>query len=173
MTSNFQTTTLIAGALLLLILFVSAGYFQMLPLENDAGDNTASEELADNYERWQENRPAAFRYVVERTCACAPEFLAPYVASEESGTRLAEFIVEIESADGSFLGAPPQAMWVEDLFAAITTAIEGESGVQVEVRYDTSYGYPRELALIASDPSATLRYEVRDFEVLQHRTTTE
>ena len=47
----FQVTTLIAGALLLLILFVSAGYFFWLLPGDDAEPPSA---MARHYARWQE-----------------------------------------------------------------------------------------------------------------------
>ena len=69
----YQLTTFLALVLLLLILFISAAYFFMIPAPEGAaeqGDLLA--EVAAKRSTWESAQPASFRYVVDRDCYCDP-----------------------------------------------------------------------------------------------------
>lgn len=167
---SFQSTTLIAVAMLLLILFVSAGYMILLP---GAGESTASNQLSADLQRsrdlWERTRPASIRYVVNRSCFCSLEVSAPYVATEERGLKRAAFRAEIESSAGAFLAEPSHPAWIDTIFDEIAAAIASENKPTIEVRYDSHYGYPVAATIRQPMPDAYITYEIQDFEVLEYR----
>lgn len=167
---SFQSTTLIAGVVLLLILFVSVGYF--FQISGIAEDDSASKklvELRSHADIWQNNSPRSFRYVVERLCTCSVVVTAPYIATEERGNRSATFNVAVESGDGEFLDSPPEPVWVTDIFDKIEAAIELHGETTVDVSYDDTYGYPTRVDIRHLRPETNMNYLIRDFEVLEHR----
>ena len=104
----YQLTTFLALVLLLLILFISAAYFFVIPTpEETPGNGDALAEVTANRGTWAAQRPASFRYVVDRDCYCDPAFVEPYIATEERGSKSAAFVIEIESASGDFISSPP------------------------------------------------------------------
>jgi hypothetical protein len=116
---------------------------------------------------WSASRPRSYRYVVDRTCSCTRAILAPYVASEQRGSRTAEFPFPVDSETGEVLTSPSSPVWIDDVFALIEQAVLDEDAVIVE--YDVYYGFPK-LVDIGRDPAdASIRYELRDFEVLEYR----
>ena len=166
----YQITTFLALVLLLLILFVSAAYFFVIPGPDRSGhDGDALAEVAANRSTWESIRPAAFRYVVDRDCYCERSYVEPYVATEDRGSRSAAFDVEIESASGEFISAPPGAVWIDDLFDLIEQSIREEK--HVEVRYDREFGFPDSIVVHPDPPppDSLYRVEVRDFEILEYR----
>lgn len=164
------TTTLIAVAMLLLILFVSAGYILTISATDEAPVASAARtSWEENRARWDASAPQSFRYVVERMCFCRAEYTTPYVATEEHGQRRAEFRVEIERSDGTFTATPDQPMWIADIFEQIGTAIESTDYEKVEVSYDPRYGYPLAVELQSRYADGHTQFFVRDFEVLEHR----
>ena len=166
----FQSTTLIAVAMLLLILFVSAGYMMLIPTDQDRGAGTsAAADLQRNRELWEQNKPRSFRYTVDRSCFCSAEITTPYVATEERGLRRAAFRTEVESSIGEFLDAPEQPIWIDDIFAEIGEAVASDLDPAIDVRYDPDYGYPLVADIRYPMPDAYFKYEVEDFEVLEYR----
>jgi len=165
----YQPTTLIAGVLLLLILFVSVGYFFLIPPPDEQPQqSTIINELQESRLAWENSRPLSYRYVVERSCYCSQEYVTPYIATAEQGRKTAEFLISVESATGEFLSQPPEPVWISDIFGELTKAIESESRPVVEVVYDSRYGYPASVNIQYPQPDAGMRYEIRDFEVLEH-----
>jgi hypothetical protein len=168
--SVYLPTTLIAGVLLLLILFVSGGYFFLIPPPDEQPQqSTIINELQESRLTWENSRPLSYRYVVERSCYCSQEYLTPYIATEEHGRKTAEFLVSVESGTGEFLSEPPQPAWISDIFGELAKAIESEARPVVEVVYDSHYGYPASVNIQYPQPDAGMRYEIRDFEVLEHQ----
>ena len=166
---EYQSTTLIAVVLLLLILFVSAGYFFLIPQPGEPPQQTAmSGKLQESQLTWENNRPLSYRYVVQRSCYCSLEYLTPYIVTEERGRKTAAFLVSVESDSGEFLNSPPEPAWISDIFGELTNAIESEAGPVVDVIYDRRYGYPASATIQYPQPDAGMRYEIRDFEVLEH-----
>jgi hypothetical protein len=79
----YQSTTLIAGVFLLLILFISVGYFFLIPPPDEPPQvSTLVSELQENQRAWEDSRPLSYRYVVERSCYCSREYVTPYIATE-------------------------------------------------------------------------------------------
>jgi len=167
---TYQPTTFLAVVLLLLILFVSAAYFVFIPQPDSAQRSGAMlAELRTNQDTWENSRPVSYRYVVHRSCHCGPVDITPYIATEERGLKSAEFRTEVESGSGDFLSAPPQPVWVSDIFNTLIEAMESDAGPVIEVSYDERYGYPVLADIQYPQPDAYMRYEIRDFEILEHR----
>jgi hypothetical protein len=166
----YQLTTFLALVLLLLILFISAAYFFFIPAADDStdrGDMLAV--LAEKRTLWETQRPASFRYVVDRDCYCERTYVEPYVASEEHGMKSAAFTIEIESATGEFISTPPGPAWIDDLFDLIEQSVGDEKFVDVE--YDRAFGFPVSILVRPepAPPDSVYKVEVRDFEVLEYR----
>lgn len=166
----YQLTTFLALVLLLLILFISAAYFFVIPSPEEApGHGDAVAEVTAKRSTWAAQRPASFRYVVDRDCYCDPAFVEPYVATEERGSKSAAFVIEIESASGDFISSPPDPVWIDNLFDLIERSLLDE--MVVEVEYDKDLGHPVSI-LVHPDPpppDSVYRVEVRDFEIIEYR----
>ena len=157
---TFQPTTLIAGALLLLILFVSAGYFFWL-IPGGASDDV---DPVDRHEaRWTDSKPLAYRYVVRRSCDCPRDVLEPYVVTVSNGRTSFAFPIPVESMDGGFIDVPPAPESIADIFAAIRGAAADRA--DVSAGYDRQLGFP--VAVTIRDGGNTRGWEIRDFEVLK------
>ena len=166
----YQITTFLALVLLLLILFVSAAYFFVIPGPDRSGhDGDALAEVAANRSTWESIRPAAFRYVVDRDCYCDRTYVEPYVATEEPGGRSAAFTIEIETPGGEFIAVPPDPVWMDDLFDLVEQSVREEK--HVEVAYDKEFGFPNSILVHPAprQPDSVYRVEVRDFETLEYR----
>ena len=166
----YQITTFLAVVLLLLILFVSAAYFFVIPSPDRSPDEgNVLVELEAKRVTWNSERPASFRYVVDRDCYCDAAYVEPYSATEENDGRYAVFAIEIESATGEFISSPPDPVWIDDLFNVIEQSVCEKK--HVDVRYDKELGYP--VSIVArpdpAPPDSVYRVEVRDFEILEYR----
>ncbi|MDX1515985.1 MAG: DUF6174 domain-containing protein [Woeseiaceae bacterium] len=163
----FQPTTLIAGVLLLLIVFVTAGYvFFLSPPGQPPVAGDALSLLDAQRAKWQRERPIAFRYVVERHCFCLELYVQPYVVTEDDDLRNAAFAIPFESTDGSMHEAPPEPVFIDDVFDAIETAIA--DGTPVDVRYDRQWGFPADTTIGSLAADAGYQYLVRDFDVTRY-----
>lgn len=168
--SPYQTTTLIAVALLLLILFASAGYVLMLP---DSGGNAArsasSASLESNLALWQSRRPNAFEYVVERSCFCAPDYTRPYRVRERAGQRDTTYASPLSTRDVVDTGPPPEPVGIDELFALLAEAIPQAD--EVSAVYDPAFGFPTRITIDWSYAMADeeQRFSIRDFEVIEYR----
>ena len=143
----YQLTTFLALVLLLLILFISAAYFFFIPApdeSSDDGDRLAV--LAQRRAAWEAERPASFRYVVDRDCYCERTYVEPYV-----------------------IAAPPGPVWIDDLFDLIEQSLREEKSVDVE--YHRDLGFPVSIVVHPqpAPPDSVFRVEVRDFEILEYR----
>jgi len=139
---GFQPTSLIAGVLLLLVLFVSVGYFFFL-----AGSGLSPEReslLAQLHERrgeWQTRRPPAFRYEIERECECPLDYIEPFTVIE-------------------YRDDPGNQPWIDEYFMQLEESIR--SGGDVTVRFDPRFSYPNDFRI------ANEQTYIRDFEVLEY-----
>ena len=166
----YQITTFLAVVLLLLILFVSAAYFFMIPApDTPAQGRDILAEVAAKRRLWESMRPASFRYVVDRDCYCERAYTEPYVATEDQGGRSAIFNIEIESASGEFISTPPGPVWIDDLFDLVEQSARDEK--RVEVEYDKDLGLPLSVVVQPdpAPPDSVYRVEVRDFEIVEYR----
>ena len=137
-TTGFQSTSLITGALLLLILFVSVGYFFFLHQPGLSPDQqSALAELHERRAEWEDERPPAFRYEVDRPA----DYVKPFTVVED-------------------LDRPENRAWLDEFFALIEkTMLAGEP---VSVSYDARFGYPSDFTIANEDTI------VRDFEVIRY-----
>lgn len=138
----FQPTSLIAGVLLLLILFVSAGYFFFLYQAGLSPEQeSALTELRDRRAEWEDERPLAFRYVIQRQCECPLDYTEPFTVVE-------------------YLDEADNRAWIDEFFTLLEdTMLAGEP---VSVSYDARFGYPNDFTIGNEETF------VRDFEVLQY-----
>lgn len=139
---GFQHSTLIAGVMLLVILFISVGYMFFLHQPGLSPEQEAAlAELQTRRAEWELERPPAFRYVVERQCECPLDYIEPFTVVE-------------------YLDDPDNIAWIDGFFANIEAAmIDGQT---VAVRYDARFGYPDDFRIGEEDTF------VRDFEVLEY-----
>lgn len=165
---TYYATTLLAVVLLLLILFISAAYVLFLPVPDPlAMQKEVLADLQAGRDKWSASRPHSYRYVVERTCSCTRAILEPYVAAEESDYKTAVFPYPIESETGELLTSPASPVWIDDLYTTIEQSVL--SGDEVIVEYDASYGFPFRVDIKRVAADTDIRYELRDFEVLEYR----
>ncbi len=140
--SSFQPTLLIAGVLLVLILFITGGYFFFL---NQPGLSVEQEaalaELSERRAEWESERPPAFRYEVERQCECPLDYTEPFTVVE-------------------YLDEPDNQAWIEGFFDRIEMTLR--AGEPVSVSYDARFGFPNDFTIANEDTF------VRDFEVLRY-----
>lgn len=168
--NNSLTTTLIAVALLLLILFVSVGSLTLLPeAEEPLQDPDLVSELLQNLQMWEDSRPLSYRYVVHRRCSCARADTTPFVATEERGRKTARYLVSLESSSGEFLSEPPNPAWIGDIFDELIRAVEEDSRPLIEVAFDNRYHFPVSVNIQYTSAATSVLYEIRDFEVLEYR----
>ena len=168
--SGFQIATPIAAVILLLILFVSAGYFVVATISDLPPDNSeVLAQLRKNRDLWAREKPAGFRYVVDRDCDCADDVNRPYTVTEIGGDRQAEYPITVEAATGEQLMAPVDPVWLEDLFQRIIDADAGE--LVVSARFDAALGFPSQVVIRRSGEAGEIveEYEIRDFEIIYHQ----
>ena len=140
--TGFQATSLIAVVLSMLLVFVSLGYFFFLADPRlSTEQEEAIAELQLRQSEWQEKRPPAFRYEVERECECPLDYTEPF--------KVVEYLDEGENYS-----------WIDESFVLLRSALLG--GLVVDVRYDPRYSYPNDYHV--SDEQTY----VRDFEVLRY-----
>lgn len=168
--TGYQATTLLAVVLLLLILFVSAGF--LLVLEKPAataGRGALEAEFERHAELWASRRPRAFRYVVERSCFCAPEYRQPYRVHEEGDIRDVSFASPLAPESREYRGRPPDPELIGDLFRLVRRALAEADAV--EVSYDPGFGFPSSVTIDWSFELADEEqyFSVRDFEVFEYR----
>ena len=131
--TKYQVTSLIAVVLLLLIVFVSVGYFFFLARPDQfAAQNELSRAFADATALWQERRPAAYRYVVDRQCNCPPEVDRAYVVTVDRDGRRAAFSIPVESSAGLLLDRPENPVWLETVVDDIARALESGDEITTE-----------------------------------------
>ena len=162
---SFQSTSLIAAVVLLLIMFVSGAYFFIVP--TTGVDPRTEKDLAlldENRSLWQQQKPESFTYVVERRCACSQSTTEPYVATETKDRRTAVFPEFVRGKFDDPSAAPESPVWIAGLFATIAAAIE--SGELLTARYDYTLGYPVLVRYKANDGSDEIvEIRVRDFQI--------
>lgn len=167
---RYQLTTLIAVALLVMIMFVAVGYFFMIVDSERPPERPGMQATLDtNRELWDSRRPVAFRYVVERHCQCDIEYRRPYTGMEQDGYRTAQFSSPLQQDSTANAGAPPEPLWLDDIFDLLVTAI-GEARV-LNASYDPGFGFPTNVSIdwSSADDDDALRIIVRDFEVIEYR----
>lgn len=163
----YQPATHLAAVLFLLIIFVSVAYFYFVPGEtSNSEQEDLLAELQTNRQRWEENRPPSYQYVVERGCFCAPPFTKPYVATEQRGDRSAAYPFYDPSEPGDSGPTPESPHWIDDIFEITEAALN--DGAEVGVSYNARFGFPASVSISRPVPDGGQQFEVRDFEVLEY-----
>ena len=154
---KFQTPTLLAGAVLLLLVFVSAGF--LLTLSQDEPTHTRKLRDTDKQTmaRWQLERPAGFRYLVQRRCECDARLQRPYRVTETGQSWHAEFLVAPQAGDQ----LPPNPETSGDIIELALLA--DELGTLTSARLDPVWGY---VAFLQIDDGAASSFEILDFELI-------
>lgn len=138
--SGFQPTSLIAGVLLLLVMFMSVAYFFFLTGLSPEQE-TLLAQLQERRAEWQDKRPPAFRYEIERECECPLDYIEPFTVVE-------------------YRDAPDNQAWIDEYFQQLEDAIL--DGGDVAISYDPRFSYPNDFHI------ADEQTYIRDFEVLEY-----
>jgi hypothetical protein len=139
---SFQATTFLAGVVLLLILFVSAGYMFFLHQPGLSPDQeVALAELRARRASWEAKRPPAFRYEVERSCECTLDYTEPFDVVE-------------------YRDDPDNRAWIDEYFVKIEAAML--ESTSAPVRYNPRFDFPNDFRLGDEE------IFIRDFEVLEY-----
>ncbi|MDJ0759291.1 MAG: DUF6174 domain-containing protein [Woeseiaceae bacterium] len=163
---GFQTATLLAGVIMLLIIFVSAGYILTLPApEQTDSSDTRLQEIDSQRRLWQRRRPDAYEYVVDRDCNCDADYADPYRVTVDATGKTFRFDADY-GAPGLGYG-PAEPADIDLLFDLIEAAIV--AGHTVFVFYDSDYGYPTNARIIRDGASLDEEYtfDVRGFQVIR------
>tara|TARA_R110002049_G_scaffold272614_3_gene450232 strand:+ start:1696 stop:2211 length:516 start_codon:yes stop_codon:yes gene_type:complete len=163
--SVFQGTSLLAAVVLLLFVFVSAGYFYFLQGDNpdDAPPDAA---LLAAQAQWDETRPAAFRYELLYGTSVDGDASLAYTVTEEGArhSAVARPLAESSSAVGTV--PDEQVMTIDRLLATIENA--DAHTARIDASYDPRFGFPAQVEFHLSD-GRWQRYVIRDFEVLEYQ----
>jgi len=163
---TFQTPTLLAGVITLLIVFACAGYFFTLTEEAPADPISAErQQLETSRALWAKASAVDHSYVVERVCYCPADYREPYRVTR-IGQSITFGYMRDTSDRGSSASAPPDPKSVDDLFDLLDRALN--SADSMSVLYNRQHGFPETLSIdwvneIADDE---LGFYVRDFTVL-------
>ena len=147
----YQSTALVAVVLIVVIIYISAPYFTTVPVPEFSDEQELLlAELYAKKQRWEESRPASFRYVVERKCACPAEHMQPFPVVEDLDARNI------------------RVSWIDDFFIDIEKAILDSA--QVTVTYDALYSFPVAISISYLDGAEDSWQEiyVRDFDIIRY-----
>ena len=149
--TKYQATALIAVVLIVVIIFISAPYFTTVPVpEFSADQEVLLDELYAKKQRWEDQRPASFRYVVERKCTCPIEHTRPFPVMEDLDAKVA------------------RVSWIDDFFVTIEEAILDSA--EVMVTYDALYSFPVAISISYPDgpEDSWQEISVREFDILRY-----
>jgi len=148
----YQSTALVAVVLIVVIIYISVPYFTTVPVPEFSDEQELLlDQLYAKKQRWEESRPASFRYVVERKCDCPVEHMRPFPVVEDLDARNI------------------RVSWIDDFFVAIEEAILDSA--RVAVTYDALYGFPVVISLSYPDGPEDSWQEiyVREFDVIRYK----
>ena len=148
----YQSTALVAVVLIVVIIFISAPYFTTVPVPEFSDEQELLlAELYAKKQRWEDSRPASFRYVVERKCACPLEHMQPFPV--------------VEDLDAKNI----RVSWIDDFFVDIEKAILDSA--QVAITYDALYSFPVVISISYPDgPEDSWReIYVREFDIIRYK----
>ena len=168
-TTRFHGTTLIAVVVLVLILFICVSYFFTLSERPRGGEQEQIlAALRSNNELWQVNRPASYRYIVDRDCVCPADYTRPYAVTVERGIRVASYVPQTGDDMRGASTDPPEAVWLDDLFVIAARSAVGTD--KVRVIFDPRFGYPSSVTITSANTAVGryAAYSVRDFEVIAY-----
>ena len=147
----YQSTALIAVILIVVIIYMSAPYFTTVPVAEFSDEQELLlDELYAKKQRWEEHRPASFRYVVERKCDCPIEHTKPFPV--------------VEDLDAKNI----RVSWIDDFFIDAEKAILASA--QVVITYDALYSFPVAISISYPDGPEDSWQEIyiREFDILRY-----
>lgn len=111
-----------------------------------------------NLKKWQSQRVSDYTFTLQHNCYCLPEKMTPIMVTVKNGKVISAITESLEvaiNANGSeaapsVVDAMDQAMSVDQLFAQIKTAIDGNSA-KISVKYDARWGYPKSIYIDRSE----------------------
>lgn len=161
----FQTATLFAGVVLLMIVFVSVGYFFTI-VDAPPPEDPAAIDVATREAQWVQNQPARYRFTVERECYCPPEYRKPFTVTVENGLRSFSYSRTFEQSTTGATPAPPEPVAVDDLFRLLHNAARYADSLSVS--FHSEFGYPEIIRVDWSDHRADdeQAFIIRDFQAL-------
>ncbi|MEM1175872.1 MAG: DUF6174 domain-containing protein [Pseudomonadota bacterium] len=161
----FQIATLLAGVVLLLIVFVSAGYFFTLG-EIGATKPPIVAELERQEALWRASEPTYYGYTVDRECYCAADYREPYTVTIDGGLRSFGYSRGLQAANPGAPQTPPEPVTIDDLFQLLHNA--ATQADTLSVSYDSEFGYPETIRIDWQEALADEEqyFTIRDFRRL-------
>ncbi len=148
---NAQLTqiAIVGLAVLGLALFLSSGV--IFGDVNGRPEQSAQlSELKAQHAKWEQRKPAAYAFRVQRQCFCAPDVTVPYVVYVNGTvTRFEKSPDSAEHYAGVSLPSK-ELVTIDGAFDLVRNALKKAN--QVEIEYDDRYGYPTRI----SDPGRVL-----------------
>ncbi len=163
---GFQTATLLAGVIMLLIIFVSAGYILTLPAPDQAVTTDPQlQEIDRQRGLWRRREPDAYEYVVDRDCNCDSDYADPYRVTVDATGKTFQF--DAGYGEPGIDDGPAEPADIDVLFDLIEAAIVSDHVVMVF--YDSDYGFPANARIIRDGASLDEEYtfDVRGFQVIR------
>ena len=120
-------------------------------------------ELAAGLARWDDQRPAAYRFTLQHSCYCLDESTRPVIVEVEGDAVVAvRYAVTGERVPDGVAGRFPS---IDGLFQVVAQAIDRDAD-QLSVAYHPRYGYPRRIVIDYETRAADdeHQYVVSDFE---------
>ncbi len=162
---TFQVATLLAGVVLLMIVFVSVGYFFTI------GDiappkDPAVAEVEQRQAQWLATRPSSYEYTVDRECYCAPDYREPYTVTVDGSLRSFSYSRTFEKPNLDQSLNPPEPVSIDDLFQLLYNAAQHADSLSVS--YDSEFGYPETIRIDWREMQADDEqyFTIRDFTAL-------
>lgn len=135
------------------------------PAPSTANFFIANRDLLAAETKWRENRPTHYRYTLQRSCFCTPEFRQP-IAIDVSGSTVTKSTLQPDGTPLS-LGRRGDAIAVEGLFDIIRKAVDSKAA-RIDVQYDAHYGYPLSVSVDQSTQMADeeMYYTASEFKAV-------
>ena len=161
----FQVTTLLAGVMLLMILFITVGYFFTLPV-TVSGPVAKMSESELQWARWQELRPTRYEYIVERGCFCTPAYREPYVVRVDRNLRTFSYSRKLEDLNPNLPAKPPNPLSIKDIFVLLVRA--ETDAATLSVLYNSEFSYPETIRIDwnQSQTDEEQYFVIRDFRTV-------
>lgn len=168
---TYQTTTFMAAVVLLIVLFVTVGYFFVIPEPGFSDERQELlAELDERLDYWESRRPIAFRYVLDRDCECPGGAIEPYQVTEDANERSAVYAAE-RYTEGPETRRPDmdEVLFIDAVFDHAKAAVLDAD--EVSVSFDPRFGFPSVVKIDRTVGSIRTRevINVRDFEVISLR----
>ncbi|UOG92977.1 MAG: DUF6174 domain-containing protein [Candidatus Thiothrix sulfatifontis] len=123
----------------------------------------ANRDLLAAETKWRQHKPAHYRYTLQRSCFCTPEFRKP-IDIEVSGSTVTQSTV-----DGVALALERRAdaLTVEDLFDIIRKSVDSKAA-RISVQYDQDNGRPLSISIDQNLQMADeeMHYTASDFKAV-------